>query len=149
MPLGLRLRSHSVESWVVVGWLFSRVWIGCLWMSREYVRCMGTRQSNRSQQGARAEARRRIAERARQAESALTIYLRLGEQIVAARALIESYEMQQCEALAALASVLGRDQAAAAAGVEVRDLKAALAQASEYETGSDQALARKAPVATS
>ena len=68
---------------------------------------------------------------------------------MAARALIESYEMQQRQALTALANVLGRDQAAAAAGVEVRDLGAALAQASDYKTGSDQAPARRAPVAPS
>ena len=91
---------------------------------------------------------RRIAERARLAESALTIYLRVGEQILAARALIESCEMQQHQALSALANVLGRDQAAAAAGVEVRDLRAALAQAGEYKTGSDRAPEMKVGVDT-
>jgi hypothetical protein len=52
---------------------------------------MGARQSNRSQQGAHAEARRRIAKQARQAQAALADYLGAGEPIVAAQVLIESY----------------------------------------------------------
>ena len=84
---------------------------------------MGARQITRSQKGARAEARRRIAERAGKAETALTEYLRAAEQIEAARRLIAIHEATQRKALADLAEVLGPDQAASAAGVEVREVK--------------------------
>ena len=81
---------------------------------------MGAKQVSRSQKGARAEARRRIAERARKAETALADYLRAGEQIATARELIARHEATQRKALADLAAVIGREQAAAAAGVEVK-----------------------------
>lgn len=90
---------------------------------------MGARQITRSQQGVRAEARRRIAERARKAETALTDYLQAGEQIEAARGLIAVHETSQRKALADLAEVLGPDQAAAAAGVGVREVKQVVAGA--------------------
>jgi hypothetical protein len=67
---------------------------------------------------------------------------------VAARVLIESYERQQRRALAALADVLGRDQAAAAAGIEVRELRAALTRASDGRIGLDPTPAGRARVAT-
>ena len=84
---------------------------------------MGANQVSRSQMGARAEARRRIAERARKAEAALADYLRAGEQLAATRELIAQHEATQRRALADLAAIIGREQAATAAGVELKVVK--------------------------
>jgi outer membrane protein TolC len=101
---------------------------------------MGARQVSRSQKGARAEARRRIAERARKAEAALADYLRAGEQIEAARELIAQHEATQRKALADLAAVIGREQAAAAAGVEVKLVSTAARCGKVPIGGSDSSL---------
>lgn len=94
---------------------------------------MGASQVSRSQSGARAEARRRIAERARKAEVALTEYLRAGEQIAAANKLIAAHQAAQRRALSDLVDVIGPEQAAAAAGV---DLKLAKSAAGSVRHGS-------------
>lgn len=98
---------------------------------------MGARQVSRSQKGARAEARRRIAERARKAESALTDYLRAGEQIAAVRELIAVHEATQRKALADLAAVIGQEQAAAAAGVDVKLLRTVAGSAKARTASGD------------
>lgn len=102
---------------------------------------MGAKQVSRSQKGARAEARRRIAERARKAEAALADYLRAGEQIEAARQLIAQHEATQRKALADLAAVIGREQAAAAAGVEVKLVSTAAGSATARIGSSDSSTA--------
>ena len=100
---------------------------------------MGAKQVSRSQKGARAEARRRIAERARKAEAALAAYLRAGEQIAAARELIAMHEATQRKALADLAAVIGREQAAAAAGVDVK-LVSTAARCGKAQIGGDSSI---------
>lgn len=100
---------------------------------------MGAKQVSRSQKGARAEARRRISERARKAEAALADYLRAGEQIEAARELISQHEATQRTALADLAAVIGREQAAAAAGIDVK-LMSTAAGSRKARTGSIESL---------
>lgn len=107
---------------------------------------MGAKQVSRSQKGARAEARRRIAERARKAEAALADYLRAGEQIAAAHELIAVHEATQRKALADLAAVIGQEQAAAAAGVEVKLLRTAVASAKADIGSGDSSAAERTPV---
>ena len=101
---------------------------------------MGATKMTRSQQGARAEARRRIAERARLAEAALTDFLRAEEQIEAARKQIEAHQAAQRQALSDLAEVLGPGQAAAAAGVDVKDVRPAGAGNKVQRTGDQSPL---------
>ena len=108
---------------------------------------MGAKQVSRSQKGARAEARRRIAERARKAEAALADYLRAGELIEAARELIAQHEATQRKALADLAAVIGREQAAAAAGVEMKLVSTATGAAKARIGSCNSPIATNTPAA--
>jgi outer membrane protein TolC len=101
---------------------------------------MGDKQVSRSQKGARAEAHRRIAERTLKAEAALAAYLRAGKQIESASELIAQHEATQRKALAELAAVIGREQAAATAGVDVKLVPAAGRRGKALTGGGDSSI---------
>lgn len=96
---------------------------------------MGARQTNRSPRGVQAEAKRRLADRMAKAESALADYLEASEQIDYARQLIVSYEGHQQRALVSLIDAIGREQAADLAGVDERQIRAALSAQTRMPAG--------------
>ena len=94
---------------------------------------MTSRQPTRSQRGSQAEAHRRVAERMALAEKALADYLDSTEQVDQARELIAYYERQREHALVGLVEVVGREQASVLAGVDEKQIRAALGGQSRTE----------------
>ncbi|MGH9122486.1 MAG: hypothetical protein ACRDYC_11195 [Acidimicrobiales bacterium] len=89
---------------------------------------MAARSPNRSQSGAKAEARRRVSERMADVEEVLGSYLAAGCDAVRLRAEADSAEERQADALVKLAGMLGRTMAAEMAGVEERQVRSVLAR---------------------
>ncbi|MGH9069230.1 MAG: hypothetical protein ACRD0J_17340 [Acidimicrobiales bacterium] len=89
---------------------------------------MAARKPNRSQRGAQAEARRRLAERMGPAREALGAYLGAVEEVEVHRAAMAGAEDRAGVALARLAKAVGRVQAASLAGVEEAKVRSAVAK---------------------
>lgn len=101
---------------------------------------MAARSPVRSQAGARAEARRRVAEKLALAESILGDYLAAGEEAERLRSEAAAADAAQADALARLARVVGRTMAAEMAGVEEAKVRSALARRSAPAGEAPQAL---------
>jgi topoisomerase IA-like protein len=103
---------------------------------------MAARGPTRSQSGAKAEARRRVAEKMAAAEEVLGDYITAGEDAARLRAEVGQAEIRQADALARLAGLVGRAMAADMAGVDEAKVRSALAR-----KPTRQALAAAAPTA--
>ena len=100
---------------------------------------MAARAPTRSQSGAKAEARRRVAEKMAAAEEVLGDYITAGEDADRLRAEVARAEGRQADALGRLASLVGRAMAADMAEVDEAKVRSALAKrpARRGEAGSD------------
>lgn len=99
---------------------------------------MAARAPTRSQSGAKAEARRRVAEKMAAAEEVLGDYITAGEDAERLRAEVARAEGRQAEALGRLAGLVGRAMAADMAEVDEAKVRSALAKRpARREAGSD------------
>lgn len=123
---------------------------------------MAARAPTRSQSGAKAEARRRVAEKMAAAEEVLGDYITAGEDAERFRAEVARAEGRQADALGRLAGLVGRAMAADMAEVDEAKVRSALAkrparrgvagsdttQASDDTTTADDTTREQPPVAT-
>jgi hypothetical protein len=100
---------------------------------------MAARAPTRSQSGAKAEARRRVAEKMAAAEEVLGDYITAGSDAERLRAEVARAEGRQADALGRLAGLVGRAMAADMAEVDEAKVRSALAKrpARRGEAGSD------------
>ena len=89
---------------------------------------MAARAPTRSQSGAKAEARRRVAEKMAAAEEVLGDYITAGEDADRLRAEVARAEGRQADALGRLAGLVGRAMAADMAEVDEAKVRSALAK---------------------
>ena len=89
---------------------------------------MASRTPTRSQSGAKAEARRRVAEKMAAAEEVLGDYITAGQDAERLRAEVDQAESRQADALARLAGLVGRAMAADMAEVDEAKVRSALAR---------------------
>jgi len=89
---------------------------------------MASRAPTRSQSGAKAEARRRVAEKMAAAEEVLGDYITAGQDAERLRAEVGKAESRQADALARLAGLVGRAMAADMAEVDEAKVRSALAR---------------------